>query len=233
MATTCKQLRMPASCTKHSKVVRMRVCVASCSMPLSPLLGHGTSLWENGKANIGRMSHIMPDLICAGRSHIEVVIAHATTATFINLVQDLLQGLHGCVPTHDTQQTPYQMPASPGSVSDIATTLSTHLTCCKARLAAAAHIRRLYCGGLAHSTSPKVCTFGLTTGMMYRDSQVVSSYALSTLCLLHLQLSSGRQSRHLAGCCTLHGGMTCRLHTATCTSHSALRSALHGAFHGA
>ncbi len=74
-------------------------------MCLSPLLDCGTSFWRDGKANIGRITHIMPDLICAVRSHIEVVIAHAATSTFINLVQDLLQGLHGCVPTHHTANT--------------------------------------------------------------------------------------------------------------------------------
>jgi len=60
---------------------------------------------ENGKADIDRMSHSVLDLFGAGRSHIEVVVAHAATSTFINLVQDLLQGLHGCVPTHHTANT--------------------------------------------------------------------------------------------------------------------------------
>ena len=137
----------------------------------------------------------------------------------------------GCMAVclHITQQTPSQMPASPWSGPDIVTTLSRHSRCSKARLAVAPHVRRVYRGGLAHSTSAKYAQLARQSGMMYRDSQVVSSYALSTLCLLQLQLSSGLQSRHLAGCCTLRGGMTCRLHTATCTSHGAL----YGTFHGA
>ncbi len=68
-----------------------------------------TSFW--GQANIRWMSCIMPDPICAGRSHIEVVIAHATTATCINLVQDLLQGLHGCVPTSHSRHHLKRLPA--------------------------------------------------------------------------------------------------------------------------
>lgn len=53
----------------------------------------------------------MPDLICAVRSHIEVVIAHAATSTFVNLVQDLLQGLHGCVPTSHSRHHLKRLPA--------------------------------------------------------------------------------------------------------------------------
>ena len=88
----------------HTQVVR---CEYVCSRTACPcLLCYivGQVSGEMAKPTLEDVPY-HARLICAGRSHIEIVIAHATTATFINLVQDLLQGLHGCVPAHHTAHT--------------------------------------------------------------------------------------------------------------------------------